>query len=105
LIKDSLKDMAKIHDINIFKKEIEPKVFLRWVIASIFAFIGFVNGFMYTTHMCNAGYPLIETFFIGIIVLLLILFIPKYRYSMPISIALLIVQFYIKNPYLDWIHR
>ena len=92
-------------DINESQKEGKPKDRLRLVIASVFACVGFINGVKYTLHMCDAGHPYLELFGVSIVTFLLIMFVRRYRYSIPIAMALLIAQYCLRNPYVEWIHR
>ena len=77
---------------------------LRWWLAAAFAGLSFLIGITYIGHMCNAGCRPVELFGVALVQFFIILCIPRYRYSLPIAVALLLLQCILRNPYWEWIH-
>ncbi len=82
-----------------------PRV-IRFLIAFLVFYIGvrFSGNYL---HLCTAGFRSIEIAAVigsSFLPFFLILLIPKYRISLPISFLIILTLRLLERPYLDWVH-
>lgn len=78
----------------------------RFCLAIFLAGFGAKIGSGYS-HLCPAGSKFLEgaaSIGTGIVIGIMVACIPNYKVSLPVACAILLAVYFLRQPYLDWVH-